>query len=358
MDLDAALRLFDVLDSDVETDENMVSVEHVITVPFTEIHKRIDENQNIQIGDLGVNDDIIQYSNIDSVVSQPLEVIVNITTESNQENLDDTNQVFEDELTTEDDSTNYNTEEDTTINSAENFRKSRKRKKNFENWKQTVRKRRRQSGKDYTSVKGKQMRNREIKTLKDCSGKCKYRCNTKISQKEREGFFKEFWNLCDTQKNTFYAKTTDRKDKDRKRTTSTSSRRAYSYSYFFTKGDEKIRVCKTFYLSTLDISQRRIQYHQEHKQTDFADQRGKFTKVEIDPSVRESVKRHIRSFPRMPSHYARKNTSKEFLESELTMKKMYDLYVQSCEEKGEEPCKLHLYRMIFNYDFNIDFYKP
>ncbi|KAK3082644.1 hypothetical protein FSP39_001228 [Pinctada imbricata] len=234
MDLDAALRLFDVLDSDVETDENMVSVEPVITVPFTEIHKRIDENRNIQIGDLGVNDDIFQYSNIDSVVSQSLEVIVNITTESNQANLDDTNQVFEDELTTEDDSTNYNTEEDTTINSA-----AEREKKNFENWKQTVRKRRRQSGKDYTSVKGIQMRNREIKTLKDCSGKCKYRCNTKISKKEREGFFEEFWNLSDTQKNTFYAKTTERKDKDRKRTTSTSSRRAYSYSYFFIKGDEK-----------------------------------------------------------------------------------------------------------------------
>ena len=85
------------------------------------LHKNKQSTANVEMDNdkAAHNDDIIQYSNIDSVVSQPLEVIVNITTESNQANLDDTNQVFEDELTTEDDSTNYNTEEDTTINSAE-----------------------------------------------------------------------------------------------------------------------------------------------------------------------------------------------------------------------------------------------
>ena len=121
---------------------------------------------------------------------------------------------------------------------------------------------------------------------------------------------------------------------------------------------KKVRVCKVFYLSTLDISQRRVQYHHEHKQTNFSDRRGKFPKMKIDPAIRIAVQDHIRSFPRMPSHYARKNTSKEFLEADLTLKKMYGLYKEKCEEKGKTPCKMLLYRTIFNYDFNIDFFQP
>jgi hypothetical protein len=225
--------------------------------------------------------------------------------------------------------------------------RGRKRVKNTYEWTQNVRKRKRQSGVEYTDVRGLTKRARELKTVKDCEGKCKYKCATKLSAKDRKEVFDGFWKLSDSEKNYFYANTTDRIVKDRKRTKAENSRRTYSVQYHLVRGTDRIRDCKTFYLTTLDISAKRIEYFYSREEG-FDDQRGKHSKNKVSEKERERIRQHIRSFPRIPSHYCRSSTTKEFLEATLSVSKMYNLYVLECEENHINPVKESMYRKIFN----------
>ena len=72
----------------------------------------------------------------------------------------------------------------------------------------------------------------------------------------------------------------------------------------------------------------------------------------------EVVRKHILSFPALPSHYARHDTSKVYLEQSLNITRMYELYVNECKGRDEEPVKENMYRLIFRRDFNIAFHQP
>lgn len=64
----------------------------------------------------------------------------------------------------------------------------------------------------------------------------------------------------------------------------------------------------------------------------------------------------MKSFPTVQSHYCRKDT-RQYLEENLNVTKMYDLYVQKCNKKWKvNPEKLSFYRHIFNTEFN--FHQP
>lgn len=163
-------------------------------------------------------------------------------------------------------------------------KRSRKRKRNIEEWQRNIRKRRRQSGKEYTTSNGKLVRAREIKSKKDCTGKCKFKCATVITSEERQKIFDKFWNLSDTEKTAFYVRTTEYSKKQRTRTNAKQIRKKFSYKYFLYIGTQKIRVCKEFYLQTLDISQRRIEYlykSKVQKQESLKDKRGSYVKGKL-----------------------------------------------------------------------------
>lgn len=240
---------------------------------------------------------------------------------------------------------------------AELPKRGRKRIRNEENWKQNVRKRKRQAGESYTSTKGNVKRAREIKTTKDCEGKCKYHCGLYFSQNQRKEIFNNFWKLSDTEKNSFYGNTTDCQLKERKR--GISDRKKKTIKYYLVKDMERVRVCKEFYLSTLDISNKRIDYyHRRGADARFLDKRGKNPKKKTPQETIDKIKKHINSFPRTPSHYCRASTTKEYLEAGLSLQKMHDLYKVTCEKEGTLPAKIHTYRRVFNTEFNIDFFVP
>lgn len=219
--------------------------------------------------------------------------------------------------------------------------RSRKRVRCYENWKQNIRKRKRQAGEEYTIVKGNTQPQRKIKITKDCHGQCKFSCAKKFSKDEQESIFNDFWKLTDIEKAHFYSITTERNQKKRKRTNNEHSRKNFSFRYFFNKDEVKSRVCKKFYLGTLDISQKRVaNYHKKAAQNVFIDRRGVHTKRSIPEETKAYIREHINSFPRMPSHYCRSNTKKEYLEAELTLARMYNLYVEKCQEKISCPCKV------------------
>ena len=79
-----------------------------------------------------------------------------------------------------------------------------------------------------------------------------------------------------------------------------------------------------------------------------------FPKNKIPEEDLNKVREHINSFPRLQSHYTRKDTHKEYLDSALNVKKMYELY----SKRYENPVEEHKYRSVFTTEFNLDFFQP
>ena len=250
--------------------------------------------------------------------------------------------------------------------------KSRKRKRDAENWKQNKRKRLRQSGAQYTTVRGLQHAARSMKPI-DCSN-CRFHCSSKFSGEERLHIHSVFWKMTDNDKRHFFARTTERTPKKRTRLgratrTQKQRKKATSYKFYLMKGVEKVRICKQFYLKTLDVCQKRvINYHKTKDPSTGAPNpitQGKHTKKKLPQADVEAVKMHINSFPVVESHYCRSRTQKKYLESGLSIRKMYDMFCEQRQSKAlqggleyQEPIKEHFYREVFRTQFNIDFHQP
>ncbi|XP_047144327.1 uncharacterized protein LOC124817910 [Hydra vulgaris] len=240
---------------------------------------------------------------------------------------------------------------------------SRKRKADRSSWKQSVRKIQRQSGKAYKNTKGEQMPKRSIVALKSCRN-CKFKCSTNISEIERQIIFDNFWTLDDDGKKHFYSKTTENLEKKRCRTAAgDNSRRKTSYYYSIFVSNTQYRVCKSYYLSTLNISSHRVFYfHKFNKSlttgTPLQSKSGKYVKKRLLEESKQVVRDHINLFPRIDAHYSRRKTHKEYMEGSLNIGRMYDLYKIYCDENVSPPAKEHMYRYIFNHEFNIVFQKP
>lgn len=121
-------------------------------------------------------------------------------------------------------------------------------------------------------------------------------------------------------------------------------------------------MCQKFFLSTLSISEMFMRgCFKNLSETNVveSDAREVFGPHNKTPeSARQYVKDHINYFPRMPAHYVRKDTKTEYLEQDLNVTKMYELYVDKCKEDEVEPVKINMYRNILKKDFNIGFHKP
>lgn len=129
--------------------------------------------------------------------------------------------------------------------------------------------------------------------------------------------------------------------------------------------NKKIRVCKTFFLNTLSISNKVVINVQKNLQQGGVvkpDQRGKKTPPNKTPEATiESVMHHIASFPQYESHYSREKSKKNYLGPELNVEKMYELYVTHCKENDVNEQLIAgkwLYRDVFNKRFNLTFKAP
>ncbi|XP_046685891.1 uncharacterized protein LOC124371586 [Homalodisca vitripennis] len=242
-------------------------------------------------------------------------------------------------------------------------KKPRKRLQTPDNWKINQRKRKHQAGEEYINQKGKLIHKKEIKTKKDCLNNCKFFCNKKITCDERQAVFKAFYTLkTQNEKYMFLKNLTERSltaRKQNKGVENSVSRRQFSFRYYFNINNERIQVCKTFFLSTLSISQKPIYnvHLKKDPETDLPknDQRGHNKSTVIPAYAKNDVRIHIKSFPVVESHYCRKNSSKQYLDSSLNISKMYSLFV---EKHPDTIIKESMYRRIFLTEFNMDFHFP
>lgn len=132
--------------------------------------------------------------------------------------------------------------------------------------------------------------------------------------------------------------------------------------YHLCKNGERVRVCQKFFLAVLNISSTMMTTALSKKQsstiTASYQQGVKSPGNKTTEHALQNVMDHISSFPTLPSHYSRRDTTKQYLEGSLNITKMYELYVEDCKEKGREPVKRNIYRDVFTTRFNIGFHKP
>lgn len=221
-----------------------------------------------------------------------------------------------------------------------------------------IKKRMRQSGREYKDDKGQLHRERKIQLSSSCDFSCCHDCIVKFSEFERKQIFNSFWGLSDNEKTQFYSKFIKRCAPKRKRTQKTDSRKQFTYKYYFETNSVTLDVCQKFFLSTLDISKQRIYYffknYYNETGTPTQPKHGKHIKKVTPDADIEDIKNHIKSFPVVDSHYCRANSQKQYLEAGLTLSKMYKMYV----EKTRKPVKSHIYMKVFNESFNLSFFKP
>ena len=140
------------------------------------------------------------------------------------------------------------------------------------------------------------------------------------------------------------------------------AKKTLSQKFFLVHNDRKERVCRDFFIKTLDVKRKTIDYtlaRKKHGAFAESDRRGKSSSAnKLDPKRVLFVKKHVESFPTMESHYKRKSSKKAYLSHELNIKRMWDLYTKECERKHTPAVSLAMYRKIFCENYNISFYKP
>lgn len=131
----------------------------------------------------------------------------------------------------------------------------KKRIGNPDGWKREITKKLRNNGEMYISF-GKV---REAKRLQPpCDSMCRLKCTERITEHQRQEIFQQFWKLGDVNAQwAFIAQTTER-IKPKYRRAKEESSRGLNIAYNFFIDGERLRVCKTFYLNTVDVSQRRV----------------------------------------------------------------------------------------------------
>jgi len=236
----------------------------------------------------------------------------------------------------------------------------RRRTRNPEKWEKKNRKKEAiNTGKEFVCSSGNHVKARKMRPA--CPEEC-LRCDLpKLTEEERLVLFTQFWELRSVeQKWDFISRCVSCIEPS---TRSTVPERAKSATriYRFKVGDRVARVCKTMFLATLGVSHGRVDMaikKVENRNCISPDERGTHNNRtnRVPLSRMEGVKRHIDSIPRVQSHYDRNKTKREYVENGLSLKEMYRLYVQHCEDTETSPSSIaseRQYREIFVTHYNI-----
>ncbi len=239
----------------------------------------------------------------------------------------------------------------------------RKRLRAENTWKKVINKKRRMVGKSYVGKQKQQEIMREPRAMGPrcssaaCAKSAKHHCSA-IGEPERNNIFNDFWQHMTWEEKRVYVHGLIDVVPVQRRRGAENSRRSNSLLLFLRVSGQRRRVCKGMFLSTLGIGEwSALNWAKEgHKQAD--------TEGQTHSNARRSVAGHefIRSFlqdlPKVPSHYCRSTTSKQYLEPVFqSMADLYAVYCHAAAEKNVTP----LSRQVFTDEFkhlNLGLYHP
>ncbi|XP_050312806.1 uncharacterized protein LOC126747890 [Anthonomus grandis grandis] len=245
---------------------------------------------------------------------------------------------------------------------AASTRSCRWKKSDPSQWKRNIAKKNKMSSLLYKSKKGI-VKPAKKPRLINCES-CKFKCSLNFSDELRNNLCSQFWALdYKRQKDFIVCYVTSKEPACRRVRSGTGAQKTSSRFYYFLKEGTKVRVCKTFFLRTLCISHGSVDkaFSGVNESGIFFtdDKRGRRTPAnKKKPEIIEAIKAHIQSFPTMASHYCRATTKRKYLDSILSIVKMYALYAEESENAQKEYASRITYRRIFGTEFNLSFFKP
>lgn len=238
----------------------------------------------------------------------------------------------------------------------------KKRTRCTEKWIDNRRKALLNCGKQYVSRNGKVKNKKALRPV--CTNSCKLKCFDKFDLATRQNIHLNFWKLADHCKQwEFINKFTEKQNKKRI-TTEGPSRRQFTTKYFLPLPTDNLfkpqQVCLKTFLNTLCITDQFVRTAQSKMNQEgitLPDNRGKHSNhpVAVDSSMIKSVCDHVASFQPIESDYIRKNTSKLYLDNNLTMNRMFALYKEwdQLSRYDTKAQTIRQYRDIINSNSNL-----
>ena len=272
---------------------------------------------------------------------------------------------------------NWNDVHRSGLSNCSELSKSRKSKRQPDNWIRNQRRKQRNSGCDYVNSRGKLIAGKSFGGLpQNC---CSKQCYKKFSCEEGTELFRSYWSsgTYDVQSSFIAGCVSQRpvachkiaSDKVSNAGVANRSRhnwqKTFSRQYTLPLADRHVEVCRVVFCAALGVSSSRVNTVLRKQRGNGGmpalDKRGKHdhSKQSIQHDSIEFVQSHIASFSVNESHYTRAyNVHRKYLNSTLTVQKMYDLYVEKCKAFDMQPVKIWAYRHVFNTKFNYSFHPP
>ncbi len=209
-------------------------------------------------------------------------------------------------------------------------------------WQRNVRKKNRATGQSYTDAGGTVRPQKVVVNKKDCS-LCKFKCPEKISAAQRQVLMDQYYKfgniarqkdfICGLVAETFVARKI-------KRDAASGVDKNVSRKYYLPDSDgEHNRVCLPFFCGTFGISKRIIDDTLAHSNETGVyigrdKRKGRPASNATPDSQVKKIKKFLAEFPKVPSHYCRKRSSRLYLAPDLSITKLYELYCMQVKEKG------------------------
>lgn len=210
----------------------------------------------------------------------------------------------------------------------------------------------RNEGKSYIGRTGKPVAR---KMDPPCKDSCIQSCSKKFSEEYRVKLFSYYWamGLLQCQRD-FLTACVEKVALIYRRITAQEPRKPNCAFYLSDNNGSKVRVCETFLINTLGITERAIRTVIAAKMSGIGinpveDKRGKHANQNrTDEEILNLVRNHINSIPRVDSHYVRKDTKREFIDGGLII----------TVSINKQPASYDRYARIFNTEFNMGFFLP
>ncbi|XP_060803416.1 uncharacterized protein LOC106141967 [Amyelois transitella] len=216
------------------------------------------------------------------------------------------------------------------------------------------------TGKSYENRSGKVKESKSMKENPCMPGKCTRRCYD-VTDERRKNIFDHYWSL-DSQHQrdwiVLHSKLTDIK---RKKTKNDISKRNKTVEYFINEGEGLRQVCQKFLINTLDVSQKLLQYTNNHavEGMALADQRTFNGILKYSEEAKKFAREFIDKLPAVSSHYCRRDSQKLYLPQELkNISNLYRLYADECKLGNVERISEKMFRQIFTNEYNLSFHVP
>lgn len=190
--------------------------------------------------------------------------------------------------------------------------------------------------------------------------KSKLRNCDNIDEEKRRELFETFWKKMswDQRKMFVCCHVTP---VEKKVTKNPQSTRSKTLGYYLTIENVRHQVCKKMFLNTLGIKEWFLRYWLEKTNSampSHSDHSRNISHARKKADGHEYAENFLKSLPKMPSHYCRASTSRQYLEPLFqNLTDLYKEYTNKCEYESVAPLSRTAFTTIFQ-KLNLSLYRP